>query len=212
MRRALTRGPRQPLSYQGQLVGLVAVKQFRFQEAEDLIRQRLSLPPETSRFGIAFGLGQLCGVQLRSGQFAEAETTALEGIDTWEDLGMQAWTISTSIVLAEARLHVGAHPASWAREMGWDRGVHYGRIVLGQVALTQAAFSQAYATLQESLEDLEQISDDPCDVHAPAWIGMAARSLDTGPRPSNISLLHSNGQARARSSGNSWSPWRASRS
>lgn len=154
----------------------MAIKQFRFQEAEDRIRQRLSLPPETNRFG-AYGLGQLCGVQLCSGQFADAETTALEGIATWEDLGMRAWTIRASIAVAEARLHIGAYPASrglaeetasWAREMGWDQGVHYGRIVLGQVALTQAAFSQAYATLQESLKDREQISDDPCDIHPSA--------------------------------------------
>ena len=58
-----------------ELGGLVAVKQFRFQEAEDLIRQSLSLAPETNRFGIAYGLGQLCRVQLLTGQFAEAEAT-----------------------------------------------------------------------------------------------------------------------------------------
>jgi DNA-binding SARP family transcriptional activator/predicted ATPase len=171
----------------GVLGGMVAVKQFRFQEAEDLIRQGLSLAPETNRFGMAYGLGQLCRVQLRTGHCAEAETTALDGIAIWEDLGLRTWTVRTSIVLAEARLHRGAYPEARvladetvyrAREIGWDLGVSKVQVVLGQVILAEAAFSQAYAVLQESLKDLAQISDDPRDVHPSAWIGLAARGLD----------------------------------
>ena len=169
-----------------ELGGLVAVKQFRFQEAEDLVRQGLSLAPATNRFGIAYGLGQLCRVQLHTGQFAEAETTASDGIAAWENLGMRAWTVRTLNVLARARLHMGAYSdarvlaeeaVSRAREMGWGRGVGAGRIVLGQAFLAEAAFAQAYASLQESLTDLQRISDDPRDVHPSAWIGLAARGL-----------------------------------
>jgi predicted ATPase len=173
-----------------ELGGLVAVKQFRFQEAEDLIQRNLSLAPETNRFGIAYGLGQLCGVQLRTGQFVEAETSSSDGIAIWEDLGMRPWTVRTSIVLARARLHMGAYHAarllaeetvSLAQQVGWDRGVSYARIVLGEVALVEAAFAQAYATLQESLSDLMQISDDPRDVHPSAWLGLAAWGLEHRP-------------------------------
>jgi predicted ATPase/tetratricopeptide (TPR) repeat protein len=172
-----------------ELGGLVAVKQFRFQEAEDLIRQGLSLAPETNRFGIAYGLGQLCDVQLRTGHFAEAETTALDAIAAWEDLGIRAWTVRTSTVLAEARLHMGAYPearilaeetVSRAREIGFDIGVSQVQIVLGEVLLAEAASPQAYASLQESLKVLAQISDDPRNVHPSAWIGLAARGLDQG--------------------------------
>jgi DNA-binding SARP family transcriptional activator/predicted ATPase len=170
-----------------ELGGLVAVKQFRFREAEDLIRQGLSLAPETNRFGIAYGLGQLCGVQLRTGHVTEAETTALDAIAAWEDLGLRAWTVRTSIVLAEARLHRGAYPearvlaeetVSRAREIGFDHGVSQAQIVLGEVLLAEAALPQAYATLQNSLKVLVQISDDPRDIHPSAWIGLAARGLD----------------------------------
>jgi hypothetical protein len=171
----------------GVLGGMVAAKQFRFREAEDLIRQGMSLAPETNRFGIAYGLGALCGVQLRTGHFAEAETTALDGIAAWEDLGLRTWTVRTSIVLVEARLHRGAYPearvlaeetAYRARQIGWDLGVSKVQIVLGQVLLAEAALPQAYASLQESLKDLAQISDDPRDVHPSAWIGLVARGLE----------------------------------
>ena len=167
--------------------GLVAMKQFQFGEAEDLIRQGLSPAPEANRFGIAYGLGQLCGVQLRTGHFAEAETTALNAIAAWEDMGQRAWTVRTSGVLAEARLHRGAYPEarvlaeetiSRAREIGYDNGVSQAQIVLGGVLLAEAALPQAYATLQNSLKALKQISDDPRDVHPSAWIGLAARGLD----------------------------------
>jgi tetratricopeptide (TPR) repeat protein len=163
------------------------MKQFQFGEAEDLIRQGLSLAPETNRFGIAYGLGQLCGVQLRTGHFAEAETTALDAIAAWEDLGQRAWTVRTSGVLAEARVHMGAYPearvlaeetVSRARTIGYGNGVSQVQIVLGQVLLAEAASPQAYATLQDSLKGLVQISDDPRDIHPSAWIGLAARGLD----------------------------------
>jgi tetratricopeptide (TPR) repeat protein len=169
------------------LADMVAHEQFRFREAEDLIRQGLSVAPETNRFGIAYGLGQLCGLQLRAGHFAEAETTALDAIAAWEDVGLRAWVVRTSIVMAEARLHMGAYPevrvlaeeaVSRARQTGFVTGVSKVQIVLGEVLLAEAALPQAYAALQESLKDLAEISDDPRDAHPSAWIGLAARGLD----------------------------------
>jgi tetratricopeptide (TPR) repeat protein len=129
-------------------------------------------------------------VQLRTGQFAEAETSSTDSIAIWEDLGMRAWTVRTSIVLARARMHMRAYRAarllaeqtvSLAHRLGWERGVSYGEIVLGEVALVEAAFAQAYSTLQESLSDLLHISDDPRDVHLSAWLGLAARGLEHRP-------------------------------
>jgi predicted ATPase len=171
----------------GVLGGMVAAKQFRFREAEDLIRQGLSVAPETNRFGIAYGLGQICSMQLWTGRFAEAETTALDGIAAWEDLGQRAWTVRTSAVLAEARLHRGAYPetrvlaeetVSRAREIGYVIGASQVQIVLGEVLLAEGTLPQAYATFQESLSDLMEISDDPRNVHPSAWLGLAARGLE----------------------------------
>jgi len=111
----------------------------------------------------------------------------LDAIAAWEDLGQRAWTVRTSGVLAEARLHRGAYPearvlaeetVSRARTIGFGNGVSQAQIVLGGVLLAEAASPQAYATLQNSLKGLVQISDDPRDVHPSAWIGLAARGLD----------------------------------
>jgi tetratricopeptide (TPR) repeat protein len=173
-----------------ELGAVVAQRQFRFQEAEDLIRQSLTLAPETNRHGAAYGLASLCGVQLLTGQFVEAETTATQGIALWEDLGLRVWILRTSFALARARLHAGEYRAardqaeamvSLAREISWVRGVSYGKIVLGEVALARSAFAQSYQILQESGTDLKQASADPWDVNPSAWLGLAARGLERGP-------------------------------
>jgi predicted ATPase/DNA-binding CsgD family transcriptional regulator len=173
-----------------ELGGKVAIMQFRFQEAEDLIRQSLSLTPGTNRFGTAYGLGQLCSVQLLTGQFVVAQTSSTDGIAIWEDLGLPVWTARTSIVLARARLHAGEYRAardqaeaivSLAHEASWVRGVSYGKIVLGEVELAKAAFAQSFQILQESLADLKQVIDDPWDVNQSAWLGLAARGLERRP-------------------------------
>jgi tetratricopeptide (TPR) repeat protein len=65
--------------------------------------------------------------------------------------------------------------------MGFDTGISNVEIVLGEVALAEAAFAQAYSTLQESLSGLKQISDDPRDAHPSAWLGLAARALERRP-------------------------------
>jgi predicted ATPase/DNA-binding SARP family transcriptional activator len=173
-----------------ELGAVVALRQFRFQEAEDLIRQSLTLAPETNRHGAAYGLASLCGVQLLTGQFVEAETTSTQGIALWEDLGLRVWILRTSFVLARARLHAGEYRAardqaeamvSLAREISWVRGVSYGKIVLGEVALARSAFAQSYQILQESGTDLKQASADPWDVNPSAWLGLAARGLEREP-------------------------------
>jgi len=165
-------------------------RQLRFQEAEDLIRQSLSLTLETNRFGIAYGLGQLGAVQLLTGRFAEAEATISDCITIFEDLGWRVWAIRRSIVLARARLHAGEYGAarvqaegvvSVAREVDWGRGVSYAKLVLGEVALVEAAFAQAYRTLQESLLGLKEFTDEPWDVDQSAWLGLAARGLERRP-------------------------------
>jgi tetratricopeptide (TPR) repeat protein len=168
----------------------VAKRQARFQEAEDLIRQSLSLMPETNRWGIALGLVHLCGVQLLTGRFVEAGTSSTECIAIFEDMGSRVWVARQSVELARARLHAGAYRAarnraeatvSLAQEIGWVRGVSYGNMVLGEVALAKAAFAEARRTLEESLTDLKQVIDDPWDVNHSAWLGLAARGL--GRRP-----------------------------
>ncbi len=170
----------------GELANRVAIRQFRFQEAEDLIQRSLFLTPETNRFGTAQGLAKLCEVQLLTGQFAEAETSSADCIAIFEDLGLRISVVRYSIPLARARLHAGAFRAarvraeetvSLAREAGWERGVSYGKMVLGEVALVEAAFGQAYQTMQESLAVLKQVVDDPWDIHHSAWLGLAARGL-----------------------------------
>ena len=67
---------------------------------------------------------------------------------------------------------------SLAREVGWGRGVSYGKLVFGEVALVEAAFAQAYRTLQESRLGLKEFADDPWDVDQSAWLGLAARGLE----------------------------------
>jgi predicted ATPase/DNA-binding CsgD family transcriptional regulator len=170
-----------------ELGAMVAQRQFRFQEAEDLIQQSLTLAPETNRHGAAYGLASLCGVQLLTGQFVEAETTSTQGIALWEDLGLRVWILRTSFVLARASLHAGEYRAardqadaivSLAHEASWVRGVSYGKTVLGEVALVKAAFAQSYRTLQESRTDLKQATADPRDVNQSAWLGLAARGLE----------------------------------
>ena len=70
---------------------------------------------------------------------------------------------------------------SVAQEVGWGRGVSYGKLVLGEVALVEAAFAQAYRTLQESLLGLKEFADEPWDVNQSAWLGLAARGLNHRP-------------------------------
>jgi tetratricopeptide (TPR) repeat protein len=168
-------------------LGGVAIRQLRFQEAEDLIRQSLSLTPESNRFGIAYGLGFLGDVQLLTGRFAEVEATISDCIAIFEDLGWRVLAARRSIVLARARLHVGEYGAariqaegivSQAQEVGWSRGVSYGKLVLGEVALVEVAYAQAYQILQESLLGFEQLSDDPGYFDQSAWLGLAARGLE----------------------------------
>jgi tetratricopeptide (TPR) repeat protein len=170
-----------------ELGGVVVARQLRFQEAEDLIRQSLSLTPETNRFGIAYGLGSLGEIQLLTGRFVEVEATILECMAIFEDLGWQVWAVRRSIVLARARLHVGEYRASrtqaertvsLAQEVGWGRGVSYAKLVLGEVALVEPAFDQAYWTLQESRRGLQEFADEPWDVDQSAWLGLAARGLE----------------------------------
>jgi tetratricopeptide (TPR) repeat protein len=168
-------------------LGSVATLQLRFQEAENLIQQSLSLTPETNRFGIAYGLGFLGNVQLLTGRFAEVEATLSDSIAIYEDLGWRVWAVRRSMVLARARLHAGEYDGArvqaegvvcLAQEMDWGRGVSYGNLVLGELALVEAGFAQAYRTLQESLLGLKQFSDKPWDVDQSAWLGLAARGLE----------------------------------
>ena len=168
------------------LAARVAMRQFRFQEAEDLILQSLSLMPKTHRFGIATGLSQLCQVQLLTGQFAEADASSTGCASIFEDLGLRVHVVRFSVPLARARLHAGEYGAarlkaeatvSQAQEVGWVRGVSYGKIVLGEVALVEADFAQSYQSLQESQTVLEQVTDDPWDVDQSPWLGLAARGL-----------------------------------
>jgi tetratricopeptide (TPR) repeat protein len=168
-------------------LGGLAIRQSRFQEAEDLIQQSLTLTTETNRFGIAFGLGFLGWAQLLTGRFDEAETSISECIALFGDLGLRVNVVKGSTLLARARLHAGEYRSariqaeavvSLAHEVNYDRGVSYGKMVLGEVALVRAAFAQAYQTLQESLFTLKQDTDDPWNVHQSAWLGLAARGLD----------------------------------
>lgn len=165
----------------------VAIRQLQFQEAEDLIRQSLSLTPESNRFGIAYGLGFLGDVQLLTGRFAEVEATLSECIAIYEDLGWRVWAVRRSVVLARARLHAGAYDAAriqgkgtvaLAQEVGWGRGIRYGKLVLGMAALVQGDFAEAHRTLQDVLLDPREFVDDPGHVDGSAWLGLAARGLD----------------------------------
>jgi tetratricopeptide (TPR) repeat protein len=164
-----------------------AAGQLRFQEAEDLIQQSLSLTPETNRFGIAFALGILGQLRLMTGRFAEAAATSSDCITIFEDLGWRVWAIRRSVVLARARLHAGEYGAardqaegvvSAARDVGWGRGISYGKLVLGELALVEADYDQACRTLQESLQGLKEYADEPTDENQSAWLGLAARGLE----------------------------------
>jgi DNA-binding SARP family transcriptional activator/predicted ATPase len=160
---------------------------FQDQEGEDLIRQSLSLTPETNRFGIAWALGVLGQVQLLTGRFAETEATISDCIAIFEDLGWHMFVIRRSILLARAHLHRGAYDAarsvaretvSLAQQEGWSRGVSYAGVVLGEVALAEADYAQAHRTLQESLLTLKEFAAEPRDVNQRAWLGLAARGLE----------------------------------
>ncbi len=168
-------------------LGGIVTGQMRFQEAEDLIQQSLSLTPETNRFGIAYGLGSLGEVQLLTGRFSEVESTILDCIAIFEDLGWRVWAIRRSIILTRARLHAGAYGAARtqaedvvavAHKMDWGRGVSYGKLVLGEIALVEGAFAQSYWTLEESRLGLKEFADKPWDVNQSPWLGLAARGLD----------------------------------
>jgi predicted ATPase/DNA-binding CsgD family transcriptional regulator len=161
--------------------------QMQFREGEDLIRQGLSLTPQTNPFGTAFGLGFLGQVQLETGRFAEAAATALECMTIFEDIGWRLWSIRRSIILARARLHAGEYAAaraeaeatiSAAQEVDWGRGVGYAQVVLAEVALVEAGYAQAYHLLQESLVHLREYANQPWDVHHSTWLGLAARGLE----------------------------------
>jgi predicted ATPase/DNA-binding SARP family transcriptional activator len=168
-------------------LGQLAFMQSRFQEAEDLIQQSLSLMPETNRFGIAFGLGLLSWAKMLTGRFDEAETSATESLALIRDLGMRVRVVKTSTILAYVHLCAGDYGAariqaeavvSLAREADYDPGVGYGKIVLGQIALVEAAFAQAYQALQESLFTSKDAPDDYWNPDQSAWLGLAARGLE----------------------------------
>jgi tetratricopeptide (TPR) repeat protein len=161
--------------------------QMQFRQGEDLIRQGLSLTPQTNPFGYAFGLGFLAQVQLETGRFAEAAATASDCMTIFEDIGWQLWAIRRSIVLARARLHAGEYVAaraeaeatiSAAQEVDWGRGLGYAQVVLAEVALVEGGYAQAYHLLQESLAHLREYADQPWDVHHSTWLGLAARGLE----------------------------------
>ena len=70
---------------------------------------------------------------------------------------------------------------SLARKMDSGRGVSYAQLLLGEVALVEGAFDQAYRALQESRIGIQYLTDDPWDVDQSAWLGLAARGLQRGP-------------------------------
>jgi tetratricopeptide (TPR) repeat protein len=167
-------------------LGGVAMGQLRFEEAEGLIRQSLSLTPESNRFGRAYGLGFLGDVQLLTGQFAEVEATLLDSIALYEDLGWRMWAVRRSTSLARARLHAGAYEAarlqaeevvSRAEELGWVRGTRHGNLVLAAVALVEAAYARAQQSLEEGRLDVRDVASDPGHVDGSAWLALAARGL-----------------------------------
>jgi tetratricopeptide (TPR) repeat protein len=171
-------------------LGGLAARQWRFREAEDLIQQSLSLTPETNRFGIAYGLAHLGNVQLLTGRFAEAKATISECIAISEELGWRMWAVRRSYDLVHARLHAGEYDAariqaegvvSAAQEAGWGLNVRYGKLVLGEVALSEANFAQSCRILRESQAELKQFTDDPWDVNQSAWLGLEALGLERRP-------------------------------
>lgn len=167
-------------------LGLLAIRQSRFREAEDLLVQSLSLTPPENRFGIANGLGFLALVQLLTGRFDEVEASISDCTAIWEEMGWRVNVVRHSITLARARVHAGHYRAarilaeeavSLAREVDWGRGVCYAKLVLGEVALVEAAFGQAYQILQESLLGLQKFTAEPWDVDHSPFLGLAARGL-----------------------------------
>jgi predicted ATPase/DNA-binding CsgD family transcriptional regulator len=171
-------------------LGGFAVRQSRFQDGEDLLQKSLSLTPESDRHGIAFGLGFLSWAKILTGRFDEAETSATESIALFADLGLRVRVVKGSTILARALLHAGEYGAariqaealvSLATEANYDRGVGYGKTVLGEVALVEAAFAQAYQALQESLFILKEATDDTWNHYQSAWLALAARGLQRRP-------------------------------
>ena len=162
----------------------VALWQSRFQEAEDLVQQALALTPTSNRIGIAVGLGLLGEVQLRSGRFAEAQSSAGASLPIWEEVGVRVWVARRSPTLARAHMHASAYDVareqaemtiSLSQELDWERGIGIGKLVLGEVALAEAAFDRAYQLLQESRLNTMQFS--PFYGDQSPWLGLAARGL-----------------------------------
>jgi hypothetical protein len=67
---------------------------------------------------------------------------------------------------------------SRAQEVGWGRGISYGKLVLSEVALAQASFAHAHRSLQDGLRGLKGFVDDPGYADESAWLGLAARGLE----------------------------------
>jgi tetratricopeptide (TPR) repeat protein len=168
-------------------LGGLILREARFEQAERLIQQSLSIIPESDRSGIALGLAMLGSARLHTGQFAEAEAVLSECVALSEELGMRSYQLLWSTRLGTAYLHAGRYRAartqaelivSRAQELAYDRLPGMGLVLLGEVALVEADFAQAHQHLEDSRDALRPAASGPRGPGQLAMLGLAARGLD----------------------------------
>jgi tetratricopeptide (TPR) repeat protein len=140
-------------------LGGLAARQGRFEEAEGLLQQSLSITAESTRMGTAFAWGSLGLTRFISGRFAEAEAPLGQCLAIHRDLGMWGYSFTWRSLLGRVYLHQGKYGQarleaqrvlSRARELDHKQGVSEGLMLLGELALAEGAFSQAAQHLEES--------------------------------------------------------------
>jgi DNA-binding SARP family transcriptional activator len=185
LRRALDdqRGVSRSLRY----LSIIAHRQGRLEEAENLIRESCAIPlarqSQAERADRFSGSGW---IWMMLGHFLEGHSWLEESVSIWNDLGVANMGAYMSIPLGFAKIHLGQYEEGGAlaqtgfdaaRQAGDDGRLGLARFVLGWTALAQSQYAKASACLQESVTLFRALAARDRVGEILALLGYAARGL-----------------------------------
>ncbi len=170
-------------------VGVTALYQGQLAEAKQMVREGHLLRQQIGdRRGIADAVRHLGVTHLLSGEFAEATALLKECLAIYTDLGLR-FSLEVAM-LGDAEVHQGRYRVGRshaqealgiAQETGYQRGKGYALLVLGEAALAQGEFVEAWGYLDESMAVYRRIGQWEEWHRALATSILAARNRDLGP-------------------------------